>query len=457
MEWPFESRRANIGFILALVILVAISLDSYRTVLRFERTSTWRAQAHETIRTLSGILALVGRAESDRRGYIITGKTDYIKSYLDARQEIPSEVAKARSLVARDRVQRELLQSLDPLIAQEIANLDESIELLKSGKSDPATQIALTEKGRMVMDHIRGTINQMVLAQTEELGRRDAEMRSGAGLSILVTAMGDALSFGLLIFVFLLLNREIAQRRRNQEVIRGLNEDLERRATELANANKELEAFAYSVSHDLRAPLQSIELSMTLLEDEKESLRAEFQDYLRRIRTASQRMAELIQSLLRLSKIALTELRREPADLSDMARMIGGQLQKEHPGRTVDLAVSPGITVNADPALLRVVMENLLSNAWKFTGEQPAARIEVGAETREGEERVYFIRDNGAGFDMAKAGRLFMPFQRLHAQDQFEGIGIGLATVQRIIQKHGGRIWAEAAPEKGATFYFTLP
>jgi len=168
-------------------------------------------------------------------------------------------------------------------------------------------------------------------------------------------------------------------------------------------------------------------------------------------------MAELIQSLLKLSKITMTELRREPVDLSGLAQAIAGQLQKVQPERPVHVEISPGITASADPQLLRVALENLLGNAWKFTSNQPAARIEVGAEAREGEEQVYFVRDNGAGFDMAKAGKLFVPFQRLHETAQFEGVGIGLATVHRIIHKHGGRIWAEAESEKGATFYFTLP
>jgi light-regulated signal transduction histidine kinase (bacteriophytochrome) len=230
-----------------------------------------------------------------------------------------------------------------------------------------------------------------------------------------------------------------------------------RRATELAAANQELEAFAYSVSHDLRAPLQGIELSMALLEDEQEALSEECREYLQRVRSASRRMAELILSLLKLSKITMAELRREPVDLSGLAQAIAGQLQKVQPERPVHVEISPGITASADPQLLRVALENLLGNAWKFTSNQPAARIEVGAEVREGEEQVYFVRDNGAGFDMAKAGKLFVPFQRLHETAQFEGVGIGLATVHRIIHKHGGRIWAEAAPEKGATFYFTLP
>ena len=457
MAWAFENRISNLGFVLALVILVAISLDSYRTTLEFEKTVQWKVESQEVVKTLSGILTLLAEAESARRGYIITGDERQLEPYHEAIRQVEPELDAVRHRIANNPSQQKRLEDLEPLIKQKLTNLREAIDLSKKRTGSAADQVAITEQGKTLMDGVRRGVNQMMRAQTELSRQRDREMHSSAKFSIFITAAGDALGFGLLVFVFYLLNREIAQRRRNQEVIRGLNEDLQRRATELAAANQELEAFAYSVSHDLRAPLQGIELSMALLEDEQEALSEECREYLQRVRSASRRMAELIQSLLKLSKITMTELRREPVDLSGLAQAIAGQLQKVQPERPVHVEISPGITASADPQLLRVALENLLGNAWKFTSNQPAARIEVGAEVREGEEQVYFVRDNGAGFDMAKAGKLFVPFQRLHETAQFEGVGIGLATVHRIIHKHGGRIWAEAAPGKGATFYFTLP
>jgi PAS domain S-box-containing protein len=250
--------------------------------------------------------------------------------------------------------------------------------------------------------------------------------------------------------------RDVTDRKATEARIHDLNADLQRRVAELAAVNRELEAFSYSVSHDLRAPLRSIDgFSQALLEEYGEKLTGEGQDYLRRVRAATQRMGDLIDDLLNLARVTRREMRREPVDLSAVARTILGQLRKGDPDRRVETIVADGLVGWGDPHLLRLVLENLLANAWKFTGRQPAARIEFGMERRDG-EAVYYVRDNGVGFDMAYRDKLFGAFQRLHAAREFPGTGIGLATVQRIVTRHGGRVWAEAALGEGATFYFTL-
>ncbi|MCL4294638.1 MAG: PAS domain S-box protein [Anaerolineae bacterium] len=226
----------------------------------------------------------------------------------------------------------------------------------------------------------------------------------------------------------------------------------------LEAANKELEAFAYSVSHDLRAPLRGIDgFSQALLEDYADQLDEEGRRYLQRVRAASQRMAELIDDLLTLSRLTRSEMRREPVNLSLLAQAIAAELRKSEPDRRVEFDIAPGLVVTADAPLMRVALENLLGNAWKYTAKHPSARIEVGrlAPVNNG-KATYFVRDDGAGFDMAYAGKLFGAFQRLHTPAEFEGTGIGLATVQRIIHRHGGQVWAEGAVDQGATFYFTL-
>ncbi|MBS1214172.1 MAG: multi-sensor signal transduction histidine kinase [Proteobacteria bacterium] len=225
---------------------------------------------------------------------------------------------------------------------------------------------------------------------------------------------------------------------------------------QLEAVNKELEAFAYSVSHDLRAPLRSIDgFSQALLEDYGSQLDAMGQDYLRRVRAASQRMAQLIDDMLQLSRLTRGEMSIESVDLSAVVEDVLADLKHSEPDRQVECIVAPGIQVSADPRLLRAVMENLLGNAWKYTGKHPSARIEFGVTHRDG-KRAYFVRDDGAGFDMHYVGKLFAPFQRLHAMEEFSGNGIGLATVQRIIRRHGGQVWAEGEVERGATFTFTL-
>ncbi|MGC2104820.1 MAG: response regulator [Candidatus Acidiferrum sp.] len=226
---------------------------------------------------------------------------------------------------------------------------------------------------------------------------------------------------------------------------------------ELERKNSELEAFSYSVSHDLRAPLRSIDgFSQLLLEDHAAKLDSKGQDYLHRVRDSAQRMGELIDDLLLLSRVGRAELSRAPVDLASIAREVFEELRKQHPGRTVKLQVAERLTAEADGRLIRVAFENLLGNAWKFTAKSPDARIEVGSAEKEG-TTVFFVRDNGAGFDMNYAASLFRPFQRLHAESDFPGTGIGLATVHRIIDRHGGRIWAQSAVGKGATFLFTIP
>jgi hypothetical protein len=258
----------------------------------------------------------------------------------------------------------------------------------------------------------------------------------------------------------LVLALDVTKRRQAEEGIRRLNAELEKRVmertAELEAANRELEAFSYSVSHDLRAPLRSIDgFSLALLEDYSQVIDGPGRDYLKRLRSSSQRMAHLIDDLLNLSRVTRSEIRREPVDLSALAFSVFDELRRIESTRDVDLVIAPGVIAEGDRRLLRVVLENLLGNSWKFTGKHPHARIEFGV-INQTEERVFFVRDDGAGFDMTYADKLFGPFQRLHASDEFEGTGIGLATVQRIIHRHGGRVWAEGKVGSGATFLFTL-
>ena len=227
-------------------------------------------------------------------------------------------------------------------------------------------------------------------------------------------------------------------------------------AAQLDAANQELEAFSYSVAHDLRTPLRALDgFSLALVEDYTDKLDEKGHDYLGRIRAASQHMGRLIDDLLELSRVARSPLNRRAVDLSALAEDIAQELRSAGAPRDTDLVISPGLVANADERLLRIVLTNLLGNAWKFTESQPHALIEFGVEELEGQV-PYFVRDDGAGFDMAHVGQLFTPFQRLHSRADFPGNGIGLSLTARIIERHGGRIWAEGAEGQGATFHFTL-
>ncbi len=238
------------------------------------------------------------------------------------------------------------------------------------------------------------------------------------------------------------LNRHISDRSRIENALKV--------------SNQELEAFSYSVAHDLRAPLRGINgYSTALVEDYGSQLDAQAHDYLRRIRAATERMAELIDALLALSRVTRGNFQREEVDLSRLAEAVVSQLRASQPDRVVEFAGEPSVIAHGDPSLLRALLDNLIGNAWKFTSARSGARIAFGREDDHGTP-AYYVRDNGAGFDMAYAEKLFAPFQRLHTQSEFAGTGIGLATVQRIANRHGGRVWADGAVGKGATFHFTL-
>jgi PAS domain S-box-containing protein len=251
--------------------------------------------------------------------------------------------------------------------------------------------------------------------------------------------------------------RDVTERKKAGERIAELNRELKNRAAELETANRELEAFSYSVSHDLRSPLQNIDsFSQILIEEHANRLGADGRDCVQRLRGGCQHMEEIIEALLALSNMARHELVPERVELSALAKSVADELKQKDPDRLVDWMIAEGLTAEGDPRLMRVVLENLLGNAWKFTAKRPRARIEFGALPQSNGTRTYFVRDDGAGFDMARAGDLFAPFKRLHDQSQFRGTGIGLATVQRVIRRHHGRIWAEGVVDQGATFCFTL-
>ena len=261
--------------------------------------------------------------------------------------------------------------------------------------------------------------------------------------------------------MILLAIEDVTEKKKAQEELRRMNAELESRVRErtaqLEASNKELEAFCYSVSHDLRAPLRAIDgFSQELLTSYTGRLDDKGRHFLERIRAGSQRMAQLIDDILLLSRLSRGDLQYQPIDLSGMAREVADDLRHREPGRDVTFIIEPGVHGFGDSRMLRLVLENLIGNAWKFTAKRPRATIAFGRSESQGGP-AYFVRDDGAGFDMAFAGKLFGAFQRLHSDRDFPGAGIGLAIVQRVIHRHDGRVWGEGAVERGATFSFTLP
>jgi PAS domain S-box-containing protein len=371
---------------------------------------TERKRSEESLREQSGILDLAPVMIRDLEGRILFWNTGSEKMY----QWSPED--------ALDKVSHELLQTQFPRSFEEI-----SAQLLDQGHWE----------GELI--HFRKDGVRLVIASQWVL-HKDPYGNPKAVLEV---------------------NNDITERKLAEEEIKTLNEELERRVTErtaqLQAANRELEAFSYSVSHDLRAPLRHINgFSTALIEDYEDKLDVVGKGYLNELREASQEMAHLIDDVLQLARLTRSEMHRESVDLSELAKGVLDELQKIDTERTVDIHIQSDLAVQCDRRLMRVVLANLLGNAWKFTSQRPQAEVSFG-QAQENGERVYYVRDNGAGFDMAFASKLFRAFQRLHTAKEFEGTGIGLATVQRIINRHGGRVWAEGKPNEGATFYFALP
>ncbi len=274
--------------------------------------------------------------------------------------------------------------------------------------------------------------------------------------------------------MILLAIEDDTERRRVRNELRRLNLELESRAVdrtaelvvvnkallesnrELGSTNRELEAFCYSVSHDLRSPLRAVDgFGQELLQRYVDQLDEKGQHYLKRIRAGTQRMGQLIDDLLKLSRVTRNEMQRLPVNLTGLAETIAAELRGREPGRAVTFTARQGLTAECDPALIRIVLENLLGNAWKFTSKNPTATITLDQSEVAGQS-AFVVRDNGAGFDMAFAGKMFGAFQRMHSDRDFPGTGIGLATVQRVVRRHGGEVWAEGAVRRGAAFFFTL-
>ena len=269
--------------------------------------------------------------------------------------------------------------------------------------------------------------------------------------AVLIVMLSPMLYF----FLFKPMLSQVKEREDAEEEVVKLNKELERRISELEELNVDLESFSYSVSHDLRSPLLVIQgFSQLLAEDYAETLGNKGADFLQRIVESSKRMSQIIDSLLTLSQVAREEIHDEEVDLSEMASTVAVELSKSTPKNHVEVVIEKGVKARGDARLLRIVMENLLGNAWKYTSKQPNPHIEFGMLKENDESIIYYVRDNGVGFDMAYKDKLFMPFERLHPRDEYPGTGVGLATVKRIVHRHGGRVWAESGVGDGAVFYF---
>jgi two-component system sensor histidine kinase/response regulator len=386
----------------------------------------------------------------ESQGYQVTAATDGAKALEAARKTKPTLIISDIVMPEMDGYELCRQAKADPQLRNVpvilVTTLSDPLDVIRGLECRADNFIIKPYDERYLLSRI-----QFVLLNCE-IHEQD---RASMGVEIHFHGQRHFITADRLQILNLLLSTYEAAIQRNQELTVAKN-DLRTANTALETANKELEAFSYSVSHDLRAPLRAIHgFTQMVLEDDAGQLDEQGKDNLLRVQRACIRMGQLIDDLINLSRASRGELHREQVDLGAVARTILADLEAAQPQRKVNLRVADGLVVEGDGRLLRAVLENLFANAWKFTSKRSEACIEFGVKI-EHEQRILFVRDNGAGFDMSFVDKLFGAFQRLHSTDEFPGTGIGLATVQRIIHRHGGRIWAEGAVGEGATFYFTL-
>ncbi|MGI4826681.1 MAG: sensor histidine kinase [Janthinobacterium lividum] len=464
-------RLVTLGAILFLLLNTWVAAHALRKLFSAQH---WLAHTLEVLTQTEGVFLGMSTANSSTRAYLLTGTPVFEDRYKQATATVFHGLDDVQQLTADNDSQQARIAILRKRISVKLGALDAAMSIKRGHPesmffSPAVLRPALADSPdggisvRYAITQIENEENRLLQDRTEAA---DAAKRN-----VIVSFAGATLlDLVLLVIAFQQLVR--AQRDRAQLAARaleinslngelqGLNADLEarvaQRTRELELSNQELQAFSYSVSHDLRAPLRTIDgFSLALEEDYGDRLEADGRDYIKRVRSGVQRMGMLIDALLQLSRVTRSEVQREQVNLSQLATLIFDELRANDQEQVVTFTAQPNVMADADPRLLRVAFENLVGNALKFTSKIPEARIAFGQTAKDG-ETVYFIRDNGAGFDMQYVDRLFTAFQRLHGDRDFKGSGIGLATVSRIIRRHHGTIWAEGEPNHGAVFFFTL-
>jgi len=448
----------------------------------------WLAHTLEVIDDTEQLVGEVRTAESAARGYILTASPAFAQQYSQSGSVVLDDMDRIQHLTSDDPLPQGLMEELRARIAAKMAILDNGIAVRRGhpeGPLDPALLTAVVSDTPDRIESVRFVLQQIQDEEHSLLALRSQGAEVARRQVWISFTFAFILDFVLLVAAFELLTRASLDKDRiarnaaalaaNAAQIEALNRDLtglnallearvEDRTRELELANQELEAFSYSVSHDLRAPLRTIDgFSLALQEDFSEKLTDEGRDYILRVRSGVQRMGSLIDALLQLSRVTRSELLTEQVDLSQLATLVFNELQAADPQRQVTFSAQPRVIAAADPRLIRIALENLIGNAWKFTSKVSDARIEFGSVSGDmtgnpsfAGRTVYYVRDNGAGFDMQYVDRLFTAFQRLHGDRDFKGSGIGLATVFRIIRRHRGLIAATSEPGHGATFTFSL-
>ena len=442
---------------LVLAIMVSVGWVAHRNMAAAVDSDRRAAHAQLVINEWVNLLSALKDTETGERGFVITGNKKYLEPYDASLQLIEARLAYLRRLTADNLRQRQFLAAVMPLVEVKLADLKKVIALRETRGFPSAQAQVESGLGKNVMDDLRARLGQ-ARSEDEQLLRdrvveKDADLRG----TIRAALIGGMLSGLALLLLSVYFRLELVRRLRIETELRVHRDSLARRTKELTEANTDLDAFSSSVAHDLRAPIRQIlGFAQLLAEDYAPALDDEGRRRLEKIQGGARHMGRLVDDLLNLSKVTRQTVAPEAVPLGPLARDIIEDMKPEAAGRDVEWRLGELFEARCDPTLTKQVFVNLLSNALKYTRRREHAVIELGTATTEDGERAVFVRDNGVGFDMHYSGKLFGIFQRLHAEREFEGTGVGLATAERIVRKHGGRIWAYAEPDKGASFYFTI-
>ena len=454
------------GLVVAFVVLALVGVVTYTMTNSQIDGARWVEHTHTVIETIATVSGRLAEAQNGERGYVLTGDPDELAAKNAAVHSVQLAEEQLRTLTRDNRQQQERLDRLAPVIQAVLADIESNAKP-SANPAAPDRTIAARRGGDAAMDRVQSILIDLLAEERRLLVLREDAMTAGIMGKRIIQVTGAVISLALLGFAFVALRREIRRRiesdvalRASEAATRQLNDDLEQRVhartAELEASNRALESFSYSVAHDLRAPLRGLSgFSEILLEEYKDKLDADGVDALDEIYNNSRKMGILIDALLSLSRVSRSELTSGVVNLSALVRTVAGELEAAEPRVGFELVVQDNIEAKVDPQLARTLVEILIGNAWKFTSKTAASRIEFGTKDTDGQP-TFFVRDNGAGFDVAHATKLFVPFHRLHTITEFAGTGIGLSTAQRIVARFGGRIWADAQVDQGATFYFTL-
>ncbi|HSB46057.1 MAG TPA: ATP-binding protein [Nitrospira sp.] len=449
-KWSIE-QRVLAGFGLVFAGILVISVVSYRNTSVVVQNSRLDARSHELVQLLGSIEEALDAAESGHRRYLVTGDESYLKAHHAIVEQMPDYAHYLQALVGNDLERRERMTQLEQLIKEQLDIEASAIKRRAEQGADAVRHLALPGVAKRELDNIHRLIADLETTEQRSTRARVFQSTSSTRNTIALLGLGALLQLVLLGSVYYLIHHDITARRR-------VAAELRRKGELLQAANKELEAFSYSVSHDLRAPLRHIDGYAALLSKTAgQSLNEKAQRYLQTISDSAKQMGQLIDDLLVFSRMGRQEMLRSTVNVNQLVKTVIHDLRLDLQDKPISWKIGSLPDVSGDPSMLRQVFTNLISNAVKFTGTRPEPRIEIGAMQQVPGEVTLYVRDNGVGFDMQYANKLFGVFQRLHRNDEFEGTGIGLANVRRIVHRHGGRTWAEGALDHGATFYFSLP